>query len=120
MKQLLTAILITFTASGFVVAQDIHNNPESNHGNKFEQLGTIMPTPNEQRTASGAPGNKYWQQRADYDIKCNLDEKALLLSGPVGDGNDRLSQNLGRMPHDFTFEIRHISLSRTQIMKTLA
>ncbi len=62
-------------------AQDIRNNPNSNHGNKFEQLGTIMPTPNEYRTASGAPGPKYWQQRADYDIKCELDEKNLKLTG---------------------------------------
>ncbi len=56
-----------------VLAQDIRNNPGSNHGNKFEQLGTILPTPNEYRTASGAPGPKYWQQRADYDIKATLD-----------------------------------------------
>ena len=62
-------------------AQDIKNNPGSNHGNKFEQLGSILPTPNEYRTASGAPGPKYWQQRADYDIKCTLDEKKLILTG---------------------------------------
>ena len=65
----------------FAIAQDIQNNPGSNHGNKFEQLGTILTTPNEQRTASGAPGAKYWQQRADYDIKCNLDEKNQKLTG---------------------------------------
>ena len=51
-------------------AQNIMNNPGSNHGNRFEQLGTILPTPNEYRTASGAPGPKYWQQRAEYVIKC--------------------------------------------------
>ncbi|WP_288097354.1 M1 family metallopeptidase [Hydrotalea sp.] len=62
-------------------AQNIQNNPGSNHGNKFEQLGTILPTPNEYRTASGAPGPKYWQQRCDYDIKCSLDEKKLMLTG---------------------------------------
>ncbi|MFY7964527.1 MAG: M1 family metallopeptidase [Chitinophagaceae bacterium] len=62
-------------------AQNIMNNPTSNHGNKFEALGTILPTPNEYRTASGAPGNKYWQQRCDYDIKCELDEKKLKLTG---------------------------------------
>jgi hypothetical protein len=67
--------------AGFVNAQDIQNNPGSNHGNKFEQLGTILTTPNEQRTASGAPGTKYWQQRADYNIKCELDEKNLKLTG---------------------------------------
>ncbi|MDP1842564.1 MAG: M1 family metallopeptidase [Sediminibacterium sp.] len=62
-------------------AQNIRNNPTSNHGNKFEQLGTILPTPNEYRTASGAPGPKYWQQRADYTIKCELDEANLKLKG---------------------------------------
>jgi hypothetical protein len=31
--------------------------------------------------ASGAPGPKYWQQRADYNIKCELDEKNLKLTG---------------------------------------
>jgi hypothetical protein len=66
---------------GAAFAQDIQNNPGSNHGNKFEQLGTILNTPNEQRTASGAPGVKYWQQRADYNIKCELDEKNLKLTG---------------------------------------
>lgn len=55
-------------------------NPGSNHGNKFEQLGTILPTPNEYRT-SGAPGPKYWQQRVDYDIKCELDEPNNKLTG---------------------------------------
>lgn len=59
----------------------IQNNAASNHGNKFEQLGTILPTPNEYRSASGAPGPKYWQQRVDYDIKCELDEENNKLSG---------------------------------------
>lgn len=62
-------------------AQDIRNNPESNHGNRFEQLGTILPSPNEYRTASGAPGNMYWQQRCDYDITCELDEDKKILYG---------------------------------------
>ena len=62
-------------------AQNIMNNPGSNHGNRFEQLGTILPTPNEYRTASGAPGPKYWQQRADYVIKCELDEPNFSVKG---------------------------------------
>lgn len=72
---LVTGWLLTATA------QDVRNNPNSNHGNKFEQLGMILPTPNEYRTASGAPGPKYWQQRVDYDIKCELDEPNNKLSG---------------------------------------
>ncbi len=62
-------------------AQDIRNNPASNHGNKFEQLGTILQSPNEYRTASGAPGPRYWQQRADYDITCTLNEAENKLTG---------------------------------------
>ncbi|MBL0144737.1 MAG: M1 family metallopeptidase [Chitinophagaceae bacterium] len=62
-------------------AQEHKNNPDSNHGNRFGQLGTILPTPNEYRTASGAPGPKYWQQRCDYDITCELDEPNRRLTG---------------------------------------
>jgi hypothetical protein len=80
--ELRTGIAALFLiANCFVQAQNIQNNPQSNHGNKFEQLGTILPTPNEYRTASGAPGAKYWQQRADYDIDVTLDEKKLSIIG---------------------------------------
>lgn len=81
MNKLFTLTGLLFLSGSLAMAQNIQNNPGSNHGNKFEQLGTILPTPNEQRTASGAPGIKYWQQRADYNIKCELDEKNLLLTG---------------------------------------
>ncbi|HTE29229.1 MAG TPA: M1 family metallopeptidase, partial [Chryseolinea sp.] len=80
-KQFFCLTISSVLIFGVVSAQDIRNNPSSNHGNKFEQLGTILPTPNAYRTASGAPGPNYWQQRADYDIKCALDEKNLKLSG---------------------------------------
>lgn len=79
MRKLIVVLMLFCTVS--VQAQNIMNNPTSNHGNKFEQLGTILSTPNEYRTASGAPGNKYWQQRCDYDIKCTLDETNLKLTG---------------------------------------
>jgi hypothetical protein len=81
MKKLLMLGFSVMAMVATSIAQDIRNNPTSNHGNKFEQLGTILPTPNEYRTASGAPGPKYWQQRADYDIKATLDEKNLMLHG---------------------------------------
>lgn len=81
MKQLLFACGLGLAVCNVATAQNTQNNPGSNHGNKFEQLGGILPTPNEYRTASGAPGPKYWQQRADYDIKCELDEPNLKLTG---------------------------------------
>ncbi|HEY1112054.1 MAG TPA: M1 family metallopeptidase [Chitinophagaceae bacterium] len=77
-------VFLFFAAAGLLgtaTAQNIQNNPGSNHANKFEQLGTTLPTPNEYRTASGAPGPKYWQQRADYNIKCELDENKQRLTG---------------------------------------
>ena len=80
MKRVLSAILLVVCMYQ-LSAQNIQNNPGSNHGNKFEQLGTILPMANEYRTASGAPGPKYWQQRADYTIKAALDEKNLLITG---------------------------------------
>jgi hypothetical protein len=76
----ITTLCVLFTIS-FSFSQNIQNNPESNHGNKFEQLGTILPTPNDFRAASGAPGNAYWQQRADYDIEAFLNEKEGRLEG---------------------------------------
>ena len=48
---------------------------------KFEQLGTALPTPNEYRNAAGAPGPKYWQQKADYLIDVAINENTLKLTG---------------------------------------
>src|SRR5688572_843525 len=48
---------------------------------KFEQLGQTLPTPNEYRTGSGAPGPKYWQQKADYVINVELQESTNSISG---------------------------------------
>ncbi len=50
---------------------------------KFRQLDEIWPTANSYRTASGAPGHEYWQQRADYVIKIALDEEKRKLDGSV-------------------------------------
>jgi len=48
---------------------------------KFRQLDQELPTPNEQRTASGAPGHAYWQMKADYDIKVEIDDATQKLTG---------------------------------------
>ena len=49
--------------------------PAQHANTRFEQLGTMMPTPNTYRSASGAPGKDYYQNRADYDIKVELDDQ---------------------------------------------
>ncbi|WP_220494776.1 M1 family metallopeptidase [Lacibacter sediminis] len=77
MRFLLGCLLLTVVG----MAQPPQSNPGSNHGNRFEQLGYLLQSPNEYRTASGAPGPKYWQQKADYDISVELDEANLRLTG---------------------------------------
>ncbi|MGA1741088.1 MAG: hypothetical protein ACO4AC_02815, partial [Pseudohongiellaceae bacterium] len=48
---------------------------------KFRQLDEVLPTANSYRTASGAPGNEYWQQQADYLIEATLDEENKRILG---------------------------------------
>ena len=52
---------------------------------KFRQLDEVLPTPNGYRTASGAPGHAYWQQKVDYDIAVELDDagKRIVGSGTI-------------------------------------
>lgn len=58
---------------GFVQAQQWQG--------KFEQLEQLLPTPNEYRSASGAPGPKYWQQKADYEISVELNDDNQSITG---------------------------------------
>lgn len=49
--------------------------------NKFQQLDYLLPTPNYYRTASGQPGQGYWQQKADYKIDIKLNEEDQTITG---------------------------------------
>ena len=60
--------------SFFLLNVTITSAKEKDKSNQFCQLYQELPTPNEYRTASGAPGPKYWQQRADYDMSVELDD----------------------------------------------
>lgn len=55
-------------------------NPNLNY-NKFKQLKEEFPTPNSYRTASGAPGHEYYQQKADYKINVKLDDEKQRIYG---------------------------------------
>ena len=54
---------------------------ENTNQNKFQQLKQEFATPNVYRTASGAPGHEYWQQKADYKIDIRLDDEKQRISG---------------------------------------
>lgn len=74
MKYLISFLsLFAFVSSGYA--------QEGKHTDKFEQLGPALPTPNVYRAGSGAPGHEYWQQRADYKIKCTLDDEMQRVTG---------------------------------------
>ena len=55
--------------------------PTQHANTRFEQIGPLLPTPNTFRTASGAPGKDYFQNRADYDIKATLDDTKQRITG---------------------------------------
>ena len=57
------------------------NAQENLNNSKFKQLHEELPTPNVYRTASGAPGHEYYQQKADYEINVELDEENHIISG---------------------------------------
>ncbi len=54
---------------------------KSKPSDKFKQLEEDLPTPTEYRTASGAPGHRYWQQRANYTIDVELDDVNQRING---------------------------------------
>ena len=69
-------MLLSFGALRTLSAQQTNTDQS-----KFRQLGTELPTPNSYRTASGAPGHEYWQQRADYNINVELDDEKQQIRG---------------------------------------
>jgi hypothetical protein len=73
--------LLLVLACVSVWAQDGVRNTKYGQEDKFRQLEEILPTPNGYRTASGAPGRAYWQQRASYHISVELDDENQRIIG---------------------------------------
>jgi len=74
MKHLAHTIALTLALSTVAHAADQFDD-------KFRQLDELLPTPTTTRTASGAPGHAYWQQRADYKLRATLDETKRAVTG---------------------------------------
>ncbi len=79
MKSISGSLAAICTVTIFCAVLPAHT--QSNHGTKFEELGTLLPSPNNYRGVDGAPGPDYWQQRCDYDIDCQLDATNQILYG---------------------------------------
>ena len=80
---LLTVMLITSSVYAQEAKKDTEKKPQKGHvdNNKFRQLKDVLATPNSNRTASGAPGHEYSQQKVDYVMNLRIDEKNNKLYG---------------------------------------
>ncbi len=77
MKRIAVA-LICLLITGNIFSQ------ESKYNHKEAFNPQFYPYPgNDYRSASGEPGAKYWQNRADYKINCTLDTAKHTVSGDV-------------------------------------
>ncbi len=78
---LLAFSVLFLTASAF--AQDEKKEVHKGHTdqNKFRQMKDLLATPNNQHTASGAPGHQYTQQKVDYIMDIRLDENTNRIYG---------------------------------------
>lgn len=76
MKNIVLSTFFVFAINLSLVAQE---TPP--YAGKFEAIDRLIEPPSPYRTASGAPGAAYWQQRADYRIKASIDEVNNILEG---------------------------------------
>ena len=81
-KLAITAFSFLFISMS-IIGQETQKNTKIGHTdqNKFRQLKDVLPTPNNRRTASGAPGYEYTQQKVDYVMNIRIDENTNRLFG---------------------------------------
>lgn len=82
-QTILVSTIFVSTLAGWpsaVLGQGIVNNKYA-PPDAFRQLEEVLPTANDYRTASGAPGHEYWQQKVDYDIDVELHDDTQSITG---------------------------------------
>ena len=74
LKKITTSLLISLLvgSSTLLVAQE---KQESTNTNAFRQMYQEFSTPNVYRSANGAPGHQYYQQKANYKMKVRIDDE---------------------------------------------
>jgi hypothetical protein len=77
MRKIVIVLAVIFLCGFRGIAQQT----EQNHAERFEQLGSSLRSPNVYRTASGAPGHMYWQQKADHQIEVELNDEKQSIKG---------------------------------------
>ena len=83
MKKAIYFVLAVVFISTNAFTQTPENQRQKGHTdqNKFKQMKDLLATPNESRTASGAPGYQYTQQKVDYVMNIRLDETKNQIHG---------------------------------------
>ncbi|WP_297806029.1 M1 family metallopeptidase [uncultured Polaribacter sp.] len=81
MKKITLQLLTVFFIGASVSAQEKITKQGHTNQNKFKQLKDELATPNSQRTASGAPGINYTQQKVDYIMDIVLDDEHQKITG---------------------------------------
>ncbi|MBG7612936.1 M1 family metallopeptidase [Polaribacter sp. BAL334] len=73
-----------FITTAFVAQEKIEKKgTQKGHTdeNKFRQMKDLLATPNDQHSASGAPGHQYTQQKVDYVMDIRLEESTNKIYG---------------------------------------
>jgi len=85
MKKISLFVFSLFFVATATLAQDKKEKKEVQQGhtdqNKFRQMKDVLASPNDQRTASGAPGHQYTQQKVDYVMDIRLEESTNKIYG---------------------------------------
>ena len=67
-------VFMSLISLSLVAQENMNNDP-------FKQISDLIASPNSYRTASGAPGHEYYQQKADYKMNITLDDENQRLYG---------------------------------------
>ena len=77
---LFSFLFLQFSLDAHAQSDSLPTVGHSNN-NKFKQLKDELATPNSYRTASGAPGRDYYQQKVDYVMDIELDDENKKIYG---------------------------------------
>src|SRR5690606_14554364 len=84
-RSILFSVIVIFSAGVFAQEEENTDEEVTQKGhfneNKFRQLYDLFSTPNQYRTGSGAPGEAYYQNQADYKMDIEIDDKTQILRG---------------------------------------
>ncbi|UAM98970.1 M1 family metallopeptidase [Polaribacter litorisediminis] len=85
MRKISLLVFSLFFVATASFAQETKEKKKTQQGhtdqNKFRQMKDVLATPNDQRTASGAPGHQYTQQKVDYVMDIRLEESTNKIYG---------------------------------------